>query len=52
MHDVHTMLWLGRRLWRPVTSELLRTRRRRRARRRAMARLRMVRRPARRAHRR
>jgi hypothetical protein len=30
MRDVRTMLWLARRLWRPVASELLRDRRSRR----------------------
>jgi hypothetical protein len=46
MHEARTMLWLGRRLWRPVTAELLRERGRRRARRRAVARLRVAHRPA------
>jgi hypothetical protein len=35
MHDARTMLWLARRLWRPVASELLHDRRRRRAARRS-----------------
>ena len=33
MRDAQTALWLGRRLWRPVTAELLRERAERRARR-------------------
>jgi hypothetical protein len=46
MLDARTMLWLSRRLWRPVAAELLRARGRRTARRRAITRMRAVHRPA------
>jgi hypothetical protein len=48
MRDAHTVLWLARRLWRPVASELLRDRRSRRPARRARSRPRIARRTARR----
>jgi hypothetical protein len=49
LRDVHTSLWLGRRLWRPLVAELPGLRGRRRPRARTPSRLVAVRRLTRRA---